>query len=102
MPREGDLGELRDGLANLRGEFVASEKARILDELRQAMGDLVELSQRQEDLQRRAEEAPRSSLGAHAQEQFALLRGAGFWVSGFKQALIIQVLLSLIWCIAGL
>jgi hypothetical protein len=82
---EEDLGELRDGLANLRGEFVASEKARILDELRQAMGDLVELSQRQEDLQRRAEEAPRSSLGAHAQEQFALLRGAGHIIDHVAQ-----------------
>ncbi len=74
---EEDLGELRDGLDRLRDDFIASEKARILDELRQAMGDLVELSRRQEDLQRRAEKAPRSSLGAHAKEQFALLRGTG-------------------------
>ena len=74
---EEDLGVLQSGLDHLKGSFTADEKARLLGELRQAMGDLVALSKRQEELHGRVADLHRSVPTEFTEDQFALLRGTG-------------------------
>ena len=74
---EEDLGTLTAGLEHMQEQYSAEQKEKLGREMRQTMYDLLHLSQRQEDLQRRAQEEGRSKLQDLAQEQFALQQGAG-------------------------
>ena len=60
-----DLDSLAENLQQLQDEYLAAEKDQLSRELRRAMRDLVQLSQRQESL----------FADARAQDQFALLQG---------------------------
>ena len=61
----GDLDALAEDLQQMQDEYLAGEKDQLSRELRRAMRDLVQLSQRQEGL-----------FGdARAQDQFALMQG---------------------------
>ena len=60
-----DLDALAEDLQQLQDEYLAAEKDQLSRELRRAMRDLVQLSQRQESL----------FADARAQDQFALLQG---------------------------
>ena len=60
-----DLDSLAEDLQQLQDEYLAAEKDQLSRELRRAMRDLVQLSQRQESL----------FADARAQDQFALLQG---------------------------
>ena len=62
-----DLDSLAEDLQQLQDEYLAAEKDELSRELRRAMRDLVQLSQRQESL----------FADARAQDQFALLQGTG-------------------------
>ena len=60
-----DLDALAEDLQQMQDEYLADEKAQLSRELRRAMRDLVQLSQRQESL----------LADARAQDQFALMQG---------------------------
>ena len=60
-----DLDALAEDLQQLQDEYLAGEKDQLSRELRRAMRDLVQLSQRQESL----------FADARAQDQFALMQG---------------------------
>ena len=60
-----DLDALAEDLQQMQDEYLAAEKDQLSRELRRAMRDLVQLSQRQESL----------FADARAQDQFALLQG---------------------------
>ncbi len=62
-----DLDALAEDLQQMQDEYLAAEKDQLSRELRRAMRDLVQLSQRQESL----------FADARAQDQFALLQGTG-------------------------
>ena len=72
-----DLDSLAEDLQQLQDEYLAAEKDQLSRELRRAMRDLVQLSQRQESLftdGRAQDGSPKSEL---AEDQFALLQGTG-------------------------
>ena len=72
-----DLDALAEDLQQLQDEYLAAEKDQLSRELRHAMRDLVQLSQRQESMVaagRAQDGSPKSEL---AQDQFALLQGTG-------------------------
>ena len=60
-----DLDALAEDLQQMQDEYLAAEKDQLSRELRRAMRDLVQLSQRQESL----------FADARAQDQFALMQG---------------------------
>lgn len=72
---EGDLAQLSANLQQMKGEYVAGEKAEISGEMDRAVRDLVALSLAQEALQHRSDELGRDAAAALAEDQFALLKG---------------------------
>ncbi len=60
-----DLDSLAEGLQQLQDEYLSEEKDQLSRELRRAMRDLIQLSQRQESL----------FADTRAQDQFALMQG---------------------------
>ena len=82
---EEDLGELAADLEELRDQFSAGEKNRLVGKLRTAMADLIDLSHSQEELARRTRRE-RDGAAALADEQFALLRGTDAVISELASA----------------
>ena len=72
---EEDLGRLSANLQQIQAEFAANEKEELSGELRRAMREVVQLSQRQESLLDGGRNQPNAS--ALAEDQFALLQGTG-------------------------
>ncbi len=84
---EEDLGELAADLENLRDQFSAEERGRLVDQLRAAMAGLIDLSHSQEELSRRTRrERDGAAAAALADEQFALLRGTDAVISELASA----------------
>ncbi|MBI2503689.1 MAG: hypothetical protein HYW07_10720, partial [Candidatus Latescibacteria bacterium] len=77
----GDLKTLSASMRQLQGDFSSRQKKQIGRQLQQAMGELLHLSERQEAL---------GGLGGSpaelAQDQFALLQGAGLVAERLAQA----------------
>ncbi|MEE3258935.1 MAG: DUF4175 family protein [Candidatus Latescibacterota bacterium] len=72
---EEDLGILAANLQDIQHEYTAGEKDQLSRELRRAMREVVQLSQRQEDLLEKSRDQPAEAT--LAEDQFALLQGAG-------------------------
>ena len=72
---EEDLGILAANLQQIQSEFTAGEKDQLSRALRRAMREVVQLSQRQEDLLLKSRDQPAEPT--LAADQFALLQGAG-------------------------
>lgn len=74
---EEDLGQLSANLSNAKAQFVAEQKQEMSGELRRAMRDVIGLSQRQEELADAVRSRPQIDSAEPAEDQFALLKGAG-------------------------
>ncbi len=74
---EEDLGKLSANLQNAKGQFAAEQKEEMSGELRRAMRELIQLSQRQEVLNASVRAQPQIDSAAPAEDQFALLQGMG-------------------------
>ncbi|MGB1717135.1 MAG: DUF4175 family protein [Candidatus Latescibacterota bacterium] len=74
---EEDLGQLSANLSNAKAQFVAEQKQEMSGELRRAMRDMIGLSQRQEALANSVRARPNIDSAEPAEDQFALLQGAG-------------------------
>lgn len=72
---EEDLGVLSADLQYLQGQFNAQQKDQLGREMRQAMGDLLHLSLRQEELGSRTEQVQAPGAADLAVRQFALQQG---------------------------
>ncbi len=73
----GDLKALSQSMRKMQGDFTSRQKKQIGRQLQQALGELLHLSARQEELGRLGESAAAPPPAALAQDQFALLQGAG-------------------------
>ena len=74
---EDDLGNLSAGLQHLRDEYGAEQKEHLGQQMRQAISELLRLSQVQENLRARTRAPLGPASTALAQEQFALMQGTG-------------------------
>ncbi|MEW6751938.1 MAG: DUF4175 family protein [Candidatus Latescibacterota bacterium] len=72
---ESDLGELSASMQHLQQRFVAGQKQVLAGQMRQAMRELLDLSQEQEDLRQSPGALPAVPREGAAEEQFALLQG---------------------------
>lgn len=82
---EEDLGKLSANLSNAKSQFVAEQKEEISGELRRAMRELIQLSQRQEALAAQVRARPQVDGPEPAEDQFALLQGAGHVAENLAQ-----------------
>jgi hypothetical protein len=73
----GDLQTLAANMRKMQGEFSARQKKQIGRQLQQALGELLHLSEGQEALGRAGESPGAPAPAELAQDQFALLQGAG-------------------------
>ena len=74
---EEDLGKLAANLQGIQAEFNAGEKDQLSQEMRRAMREVVQLSQRQEDLLATTRDSRQPAEATLAEDQFALLQGTG-------------------------
>lgn len=74
---EEDLGKLSANLQNAKGQFAAEQKEEMSGELRGAMRELIQLSQRQEALNAVVIAQSQIDSATPAEDQFALLQGMG-------------------------
>ena len=74
---EEDLGKLAANLQGIQAEFNAGEKDQLSQKLRRAMREVVQLSQRQENLLDTTGDTRHPTESTLAEDQFALLLGTG-------------------------
>ena len=74
---EEDLGTLAANLQQIQAEYTAEKKDQLSREVRRAMREVVGLSRRQEDLLDTTRKLRQSTENTLAEDQYALLQGAG-------------------------
>ena len=74
---EEDLGKLAANLQGIQSKYNAEEKDQLSQKVRRAMREVVQLSQRQENLLNTTHDKRRPADAVLAEDQFALLQGTG-------------------------